>query len=446
MKSIRNAALGGFAGMSVLFALAAAPSFQGTGFIALRNLSVQYSGMLALSCMSAACLLAMRPRALEGWLGGLDRMYRLHRWLGIGALGFGLLHWAAAKAPGVAISLGWLAPRGPRAPRPLPEDFWPRLLAELRHPAESLGEWVFYALVVMIALALLRWFPYRAFLRSHRLMAAAQLALTAHSLVLVEPTLWLSPFGAALVLLMAGGCGAALRALLGQIGAGRRVRATLTDVRAYPESHCLEVVLDMPPGAWAGHKAGQFAFVTFEPAEGAHPFTIASAWTAGTPQLRFMIKELGDATCGLQARLRLGQTVIVEGPYGRFVFEDSRPHQIWIGAGVGITPFLARLEQLAATPAPRNIDLFHATGNADEAFLDRLRALALAAGVRLHVRRAGQGPRLTGADIRGLVPAWPEASAWFCGPASFGSALRRDFSAMGMPVGERFHQELFALR
>ena len=46
----------------------------------------------------------------------------------------------------------------------------------------------------------------------------------------------------------------------------------------------------------------------------------------------------------------------------------------------------------------------------------------------------------------GTVPDWREASIWFCGPAGFGKALQKDFAAQGLPVMERFHQELFALR
>ena len=39
--------------------------------------------------------------------------------------------------------------------------------------------------------------------------------------------------------------------------------------------------------------------------------------------------------------------VTVEGPYGCFDFEDAQPRQVWIGAGIGITPFVARMKQLA---------------------------------------------------------------------------------------------------
>ena len=60
---------------------------------------VQLTGILAIGCMSLAMLLALRPRWLEGWLGGLDKMYRLHKWLGIGALVLSVLHWLVTKGP-----------------------------------------------------------------------------------------------------------------------------------------------------------------------------------------------------------------------------------------------------------------------------------------------------------------------------------------------------------
>ena len=47
--------------------------------------------------------------------------------------------------------------------------------------------------------------------------------------------------------------------------------------------------------------------------------------------------------------------------------------------------------------------------------------------------------------IRQTVPDWRDADVWFCGPAGFGQALKRDLTALGLP-GARFHQELFEMR
>lgn len=44
------------------------------------------------------------------------------------------------------------------------------------------------------------------------------------------------------------------------------------------------------------------------------------------------------------------------------------------------------------------------------------------------------------------MPGWREASVWFCAPKTFGAALRNDLAQDGLPLVERFHQELFAMR
>lgn len=61
--------------------------FSAKNVLALRELLMQFSGVLAIGAMTVAMLLALRPRWPEVGLGGLDKMYRLHKWLGIGVLG-----------------------------------------------------------------------------------------------------------------------------------------------------------------------------------------------------------------------------------------------------------------------------------------------------------------------------------------------------------------------
>jgi predicted ferric reductase len=446
MRNIRIALFGGLAVLTGLWLASDPKALQAASVFAVRATVAQYTGVLAMGCMSAAMILALRPRWPEGWLGGLDRMYRLHKWLGIGALSFSVAHWAVAKAPGWAMALGWLAPHGHRV-RVLPDTFAARAAMLLHGPAEVAGEWVFYAAVVLIVLALVKRFPYGAFVNTHRILAAFYLVLVFHAVVLARPGYWLAPLGLALVPLLAAGTVAAVLVLQRRVGAGRRVRGTITALHTFPQARCTEVEVALDRG-WRGHRAGQFAFVALVPGEGAHPYTIASAWPHSGGRLVFVIKQLGDHTRQLPGLLRVGQEVTVEGPYGRFTFEDARPHQIWVGGGIGITPFIARMKQLAAQPKPlaQTIDLFHTTVEEDPAALARLRRDAAAAGVRLHVLVDRRDGRLTAGRIRDAVPGWREASTWFCGPAGFGEALRRDFAGAGVPVRRRFHQELFAMR
>ncbi|WP_454684814.1 ferredoxin reductase family protein [Ancylobacter moscoviensis] len=448
MTRVNNRLFWGFWIVLGLFWLALNPGIFAAGnFFALRGQMVQLTGVLAMAAMSVAMVLSLRPRWPEARLGGLDKMYRLHKWLGIGALGLAVFHWLWSQGPKWAVGFGLLE-RPSRGPRPEITDPVHQFLLDLRGTAEGLGEWAFYAVVALLLIALIKLIPYHVFRYSHRLVPVAYLVLAFHAVVLLDYGMWTTPLGPVMAILLLAGCYAALVSLAGRIGAGRRIAGEIAALRHYPGVRSLEAVVKLGPG-WRGHAAGQFAFATSNAFEGAHPYTIASAWNPAAPSVTFIAKELGDHTTGLVDRLKVGQKITVEGPYGCFTFEDGLPHQIWVGAGIGITPFVARLKELAALEpgAVRpEIDLFHTTREVDEAALERLAHDAQAANVRLHLLIDARHGRLTGKRIRETVPNWREASLWFCGPSGFGAALRADFAAHDMPVEGRFHQELFELR
>lgn len=445
MRTIKLTVSGLLAGGALLWLAMNPGVFQLSGFFPLRAAMAQLTGVLAITCMSVAMVLAVRPRWPERWFGGLDRMYRLHKWLGISALVLAVTHWLWAQGPKWAVGFGLLE-RPQRGPRPVADGVIEQTLQSLRGTAEGVGEWAFYGAAALMVLALIKWFPYRWFFKTHRILAAAYLALVFHSVVLLTFADWLTPLGLVMAVQLTAGSVAAVIVLLRRVAVTRKVAGTVAAVTGYPGVRTLEMAVTVPQG-WPGHRAGQFAFVTTDPAEGPHPYTIASAWPEAQDRLTFIIKELGDHTALLRQTLRPGLPVTVEGPYGCFTFEDDAPEQIWVGGGIGITPFVARLKDLAARSggSARTVHLFHTTAEQDDAALARLRADAAAAGVTLHVLIDSRDGRLDGATIRARVPGWRQASLWFCGPAGFGQALRADFSACGLPSG-RFHQELFALR
>ncbi|TCZ52275.1 ferric reductase [Roseicella aquatilis] len=452
MRRLQLTFWGGLALLSALWLLADPGALAPAGFFVLRGSLVQYSGILAMGCMSLAMILAIRPRWPERWFGGLDKMYRLHKWLGIGGLVLGIVHWLWAKGPKWAVGLGWLE-RPQRGPRPAVEGWAEPFLLSQRGTAESLGEWAFYASVLLIVVALIHRIPYRLFYKTHRLLAVTYLVLVFHSIVLTNFRYWTSPLGVLMAALLAYGTVAAVVVLLRRVGAGRKVEGRIIRLHTYPPLRVLEGEIDVPAG-WPGHKAGQFAFVTSDTSEGAHPYTIASAWSPAEHRLTFIAKELGDFTRRLGETLRVGQPVVVEGPYGCFTFEDDRPRQIWVGAGIGITPFIARMKYLAqeravagaGTPSWQAVDLFHTTTEYSDEAIAKLRADAESAGIRMHVLHDARDGRLNGDRIREAVPDWRDASVWFCGPAGFGDALRTDFASHDLPIATRFHRELFAMR
>jgi predicted ferric reductase len=400
-----------------------------------RQHALYLSGLLSIALMSLAMLLATRPAWLEAPLGGMDRVYRTHKWAGILAIAFAAAHWL------IELSSDILKSAIGRAGR-LPKEKFSGLLEVLRDLAEDMGEWAIYAVLLMLAITLWKKFPYRAWRFVHRAMPALYLMLAFHAALLAPADYWTQPAGVLLAVLLVAGVYGASRSLLGGIGRAREVAGTIVAVeQPAPDVTTVRCRLD---ASWRGHRPGQFAFVSFDDKEGAHPFTIASA-DQGDRVVSFQIKALGDYTGRLAKQLQPGQMVRVQGPYGRFDIARCNPRarQIWIAGGIGITPFLAWLESLQAAPgkAP-TADLHYCTRDqSSDAFVPRLQALcATLPGIRLYVHDARQGGALHAASLGEMS----NAEVWFCGPGGLADALRKGWRAMGSKP--HFHQEAFEMR
>jgi predicted ferric reductase len=417
----------------VLWLAATLPFPETLNFIAIRNLLVQYSGVIATGAMSVSMILATRTRWLESWLNGLDKSYRLHKWLGIMALVTSVLHWIASDAPKWMVALGMLAaPKRGARPAGMPElGAIEAFFMSQRGLWEVIGEWAFYAAVVLLALALIKRFPYKYFVSTHKLISIVYLTVVVHSVPLLTFDDWATPLGIVSGLLMIGGVMAAAIALTGQIGRGNKVAGKIETIREFPELGATAVNIKLDAN-WKGHDAGQFAFVTFDRREGKHPFTIASAWDPAARVVSFITKGLGYYTRFLPQTLELGGEAIVEGPYGRFTFQDTKERQIWVGGGVGITPFIAGMKGLANKGGPKTIDLIHSTKEYSPEALDLVKADAKAAGITLHVLIDDRDGFLTPDRLRELVPDWKSASVWFCGPAGRPTSRERTVVVSGV--------------
>lgn len=414
-------------------------------YFSFRAVFVQYSGIIAISVMSVAMLLALRPKFIEPYLKGLDKMYRLHKWLGISALVFATSHWWFAKGTKWMVGWGWLV-KPERKPRMEQADlgFWEGLFHSQRDLAETIGEWAFYVAALFMVLALIKRFPYRWFAKTHHLLAVTYLLFAFHSLILLKFDYWSQPIAWLTASLLIGGVFASLWVLFGLVGTKRKKSGKIESLEYHDDMAVMDVTVKMAED-WPGHQAGQFVFVTSNKKEGPHPYTIASAWDPTTGLIRFIIKALGDHTTQLHEKLSVGMPITLEGPYGGFDFKDKQQRQIWIGAGIGITPFIAQMKQLAKSPDGKTIDLFHPTREINQAVKDKLITDTHASKVKLYLMIDNEYGRLTAERIQASVPDWRIASIWFCGPAEFGKSLRKDFIKQGFSA-DQFHQELFELR
>ncbi|MBY0410641.1 MAG: ferredoxin reductase family protein [Burkholderiaceae bacterium] len=421
------------------------------GWWQLRQHAIYLSGLWSISLMALVLLLALRLPLLDRVLGGMDQVYRLHKWAGIAGALTAVVHWGAKE------SSGWIKALWGGAGKPEHDAVLP-WLTDARGFAKDLGEWSFYLLLAMVALTLLpRLLPYKHWRLLHRAMPLLFLALALHALALMPFTFWALPLGLMMGTLLALGSLAAVWSLAGWVGRSRSHAARIQSVAVLgdtPTGAPVEVICAMPK-SWSGHRAGQFVFVRFDAAEGAHPFTIASAPHAlgnspeGEPLLRLVIKPLGDYTRTLRQRLRAGQRVDIEGPYGRFDGEGSRRRQqVWVAAGVGVTPFLALLEARQPGVAtdgkkPALVHMHYCTRDARrDPLLARLQALCAQAEpiVLLTVHNEAHGERLTPQELQARPGP---LDIWFCGPQGLGDALHEH--ARG-PNRWRLHRESFAMR
>lgn len=409
-------------------------------FWRLRRVLILGTGYVAMGAMSIAMILAARPVWLERTLGGLDQFYRLHKRLGIAAAVLGLVHWLLEIVPRWMVGQGWLV--RPQRGGP-PAGASPAPFESFEHQAAEFGEWGLYLVLALVVIALWKRIPYRHFAKLHRILPVAYLLLVFHAVVFMPVPYWTNAAGPLVALLMAAGVVAAALSLAGRIGFTRRALGRVEELKLH-EDRVLEVhcQLETP---WDGHESGQFVFVTFDRREGAHPFTVVSAWQ-GDGHLVLAIKGLGDYTSALPSRLALGSSVTVEGPYGQFNFAGTRERQIWIAGGIGITPFISRLEWLAQHRASQQpVDLFYSATEENEVLLSRLRGLAAQTGVRLHLVLNPRDPLLTAEHMAAQVPDHAQAEVWFCGPTGFGDAMRKGFARLGLPRA-CFHQEAFEMR
>ena len=136
----------------------------------------------------------------------------------------------------------------------------------------------------------------------------------------------------------------------------------------------------------------------------------------------------------VHAALRSGADIEAAAPRGDFVLDDRDAPVVLVSAGIGITPVLAMLHELAESGSAREVWWLHADRRPDdEPFATETRAL-LARLPRVHARSfhsAGPSGRLTADRIAELgLPA--DAGAYVCGPATFMTDMAAALRAAGL--------------
>jgi len=107
--------------------------------------------------------------------------------------------------------------------------------------------------------------------------------------------------------------------------------------------------------------AGQFVMVSLIGDEGKpikRAFSIASSPSSFTGKIELCVKILHDGRLSTRlAKLKLGDTVSMQGPYGKFFLEESSNEKLFLAAGTGIAPLRSMIHNLVENGCTDKITL-----------------------------------------------------------------------------------------
>jgi ferredoxin-NADP reductase/MOSC domain-containing protein YiiM len=202
-------------------------------------------------------------------------------------------------------------------------------------------------------------------------------------------------------------------------------------------------------------RPGQYLTVRVRPEGGAtlvRSYSLSALATGGA--LRISVKRDGVVSQWLHDHLEVGDTLDVAAPRGAFVLRDDpdRP-VVLLSAGVGATPVLAMLAQLAAENATRPVWWVHGARNARErAFAQETMDLLqrLPGAHHLVAFSAPDTAQPNGYDISGHLDGAAleragvplDADFYLCGPAPFMKAISAALVSRGV-TPDRIATETF---
>jgi predicted ferric reductase len=196
------------------------------------------------------------------------------------------------------------------------------------------------------------------------------------------------------------------------------------------------------------YKSGQFIYIRFyneKLSKEPHPFSIASK--SGENTIKIVVKKLGDFTNYLE-NLKVGEKVSIEGPYGRFNFRKYRDKdQIWIAAGIGITPFLGMAEDLLNIEKHGKIELYYTVRNEPEFIgYDKFSKIASnIEGFSFVPWISNKNGRINVNVIKKFSGNLRDKEVFICGPERFKESLIKQIVNEGTKKSS-IHEEAFEFR
>lgn len=393
----------------------------------------QILSLWVMTAFSLVMLIAARSRAVEKIYGGLDKSYALHGQMAKAAWGLMLLHPLLLIPGRAAEGIPWfslLLPIGP----------WPAGF-EL---ARLMGVLAYYLFIALVLLTLWRKVDYQHWLLSHKLMGPAFAFATAHTFMAASDVRAFEPLRTWMVVV----CGVGILAWL--------YKSLLYPYLAKHYIYRVQSLVEKGGGVWElnlkptgarmNYEPGEFAFISVRgnpnvPAE-PHPFSISSS--SHQHGLRFSFRTVGDYTRKLP-QTKEGDEVVIYGPYGEFTsyMLDDYKRQVWIGGGIGITPFLSMAAHEALTGDEKEITCYCSVKKPADAVYHEEMERAAAAHPRLtYIRHCSDDEGFLNVErFRKEVGDLSDVAWLFCGPPIMMQSLRKQLIAAGISPDQIFFEE-----
>ena len=395
------------------------------GYIPTQSFIPLWCGVSAFSLMSLNLVLATRLSWLEKGLGGLDRLYVWHKFIGLAVVVLVFIH------------------------QEFDIDFVGKPATPNQALAKEVAEFVYPILLVLLLVSAfkrllpkVKEIPYAIWRFSHRFMGIVFCALVFHQYFIKAPFTDVSLIANYLLVLGFVGVLCFLYSQLIAPRMGKKYRidsvetsANITNFIASPVSRSLRC------------KPGQFAIIAInqkglkEP----HPFTIAGMWPDG--RIKFSIRGLGDYTNKLPELLKSETTLRIKGGYGAFDYQRGGKKQLWVAGGIGITPFLSFAESLTEDNERDILLVYSEKSQARAIQIKRLRVIAKRIpGFTFKMHYSSDSGRLDGNMLLDLTDqSVNQRSLWFCGPVEMRKNLLKQLKKSGQ-APRSVHYEQFEFR
>lgn len=388
-------------------------------------------GLVGMAMFALTFVLSTRIKVIENIFGGLDKVYIVHGILGGMALILILFH-------PIFLVLRFIPSNISTAAKYLlPSSYW----------AVNFGIIALLGLILLLSITLFTRIRYNQWKFSHEFLGVVFILAVLHIFLVRGVASRDNIFEG--YYLYAGivsfiGIAAFFYSLFIKDRLIKNAVYTISSIKQEKDRFTIEMTPDHKP---ISYKSGQFVFIRFynqNISREEHPFSIASRSDSST--LKIIIKKLGDFTNKLE-NLKVGDKVSIEGPYGRFNADCKSAHQIWIAAGIGITPFLGMLEDFLSCPEKVQVDLYYSAKD-DSDFIGQDFISDTASKIktfRFIPWNSTEKGRLSAEEIEKTSGKLEDKEFFLCGPEGFKESIIHKLIKLGVDKN-RIHEEAFDFR